>query len=564
MQSNHQHIVGIHYAVGPKIGEGSFGVIFEGEDILQNDSKNNSTPTPVAIKFEPRRSDTPQLRDEFRAYKILNDCNGIPNVYYYGQEGMHNVLIIDLLGPSLEDLFEWCGRKFSIKTTCMLAKQMIDRIRCIHEHDLIYRDIKPDNFLISQYQRISPIDGSLFTGIAKSACNDPSLIYLVDFGMAKQYRDPKTKKHIPYRERKSLSGTARYMSINTHFGKEQSRRDDLESLGHVFFYFLLGNLPWQGLKAPNNKLKYEKIGLTKQRINPDDLLTFNCATSESGNPLPQNFATYLKYVRALKFDETPDYNYLISLMDDTLLKNGLKDDGNYDWLKLNNGRGWNIKINKRINLHGYGHPNPKHTRNANNTNNNNTTNPNNNGIHGHGNLNSAAYNNNNNTNINVNSQQLNNNNINLTNSRTHSHSHNHNTHTNGTNTPNTGFNSNLNTKIKRISTLTNNTSNIDNKPSFVPVVNDSTLSSSVNLNTPLNGNSNNKMNYGSHNNNNNLPHSKTNSHNNSYSNTRNMSNYSQNNYYQINSDEYGNPIEDGNRNSTRSSWWYIFTCGWCC
>ena len=229
----------------------------------------------------------------------------------------------------------------------MIAKQMIRRIKDIHNHDLIYRDIKPDNFLISQYQRI----GSNEKCINSNAHADPNLIYLVDFGMAKQFRDPRSKQHIPYRERKSLSGTARYMSINTHFGREQSRRDDLESLGHVFFYFLRGSLPWQGLKAANNKLKYEKIGLTKQKLNPDDLLM--------NNHIPKQFATYLKYARSLKFEQDPDYDYLVSLMDDTLNELNLVDDGHYDWMDLNDGKGWDIKINKRTNLHGYGNPNPR-------------------------------------------------------------------------------------------------------------------------------------------------------------------------------------------------------------
>ncbi|KAK6885547.1 Casein kinase I-like protein RAG8 [Candida tropicalis] len=106
--SNNSSVVGLHYKIGKKIGEGSFGVIFEGTNIING--------VPVAIKFEPRKTEAPQLRDEYRTYKHLQGCEGIPNAYYFGQEGLHNILVIDLLGPSLEDLFDWCGRRFSVKT----------------------------------------------------------------------------------------------------------------------------------------------------------------------------------------------------------------------------------------------------------------------------------------------------------------------------------------------------------------------------------------------------------------------------------------------------------------
>ncbi len=309
--SSGSNVVGVHYRVGKKIGEGSFGVIFEGTNLL-----NSQT---VAIKFEPRKSDAPQLRDEYRTYKILAGCPGIPQVYYFGQEGLHNILVIDLLGPSLEDLFDMCGRKFSIKTVVMTAKQMITRVQTIHEKNLIYRDIKPDNFLIGR-------------PMTKGA----NLVHVVDFGMAKQYRDPKTKQHIPYRERKSLSGTARYMSINTHLGREQSRRDDLEALGHVFMYFLRGGLPWQGLKAATNKQKYEKIGEKKQ----------STPIKELCEGFPEEFGIYLNYVRKLGFEETPDYDFLRELFTKVLKSSGEQEDGVFDWMLLNNGKGWEAGTNR--------------------------------------------------------------------------------------------------------------------------------------------------------------------------------------------------------------------------
>ncbi|KAF9223443.1 kinase-like protein [Gyrodon lividus] len=298
-------IVGNHFRVGKKIGEGSFGVVFEGTKLLTNQ--------PVAIKFEPRKSDAPQLRDEFRSYRTLNGTVGVPQVHHFGQEGLHNVLVIDLLGPNLEDLFDMCGRKFTIKTVCMAAKQMITRIQSVHDKSLIYRDIKPDNFLV---------------GVPST--KTANIIHIIDFGMAKHYRDPKTKVHIPYRERKSLSGTARYMSINTHLGREQSRRDDLESLGHVFMYFLRGGLPWQGLRAATNKQKYEKIGEKKQTT----------AISELCEGFPEEFAIYMNYVRKLGFEESPDYDFLRELFTKVLKTIGELDDGIYDWMLLNNGKGW--------------------------------------------------------------------------------------------------------------------------------------------------------------------------------------------------------------------------------
>lgn len=318
MTSSSSNVVGVHYRVGKKIGEGSFGVIFEGTNLLNSQQ--------VAIKFEPRKSDAPQLRDEYRTYKILVGCPGIPNVYYFGQEGLHNILVIDLLGPSLEDLFDHCNRRFSIKTVVMVAKQMLSRVQTIHEKNLIYRDIKPDNFLIG-----------------RPGTKAANVIHVVDFGMAKQYRDPKTKQHIPYRERKSLSGTARYMSINTHLGREQSRRDDLEALGHVFMYFLRGGLPWQGLKAATNKQKYEKIGEKKQ----------STSIAELCEGYPEEFSKYLTYVRSLGFEDTPDYDYLRDLFTQALKNAGEVEDGEYDWMKINNGRGWEYKSYGSQHHHGH-------------------------------------------------------------------------------------------------------------------------------------------------------------------------------------------------------------------
>lgn len=240
---------------------------------------------------------------ETKLYRILQGGVGIPNVHWFGVEGDYNVMVIDLLGPSLEDLFNYCKRKFSLKTVLMLADQMIQRIEYVHSRHFLHRDIKPDNFLI---------------GIGKKQ----HYVYVIDFGLAKRYREPRTGEHIPYKDGKNLTGTARYASVNTHLGIEQSRRDDFESLGFVLIYFLRSSLPWQGLPAKTKKEKYEKIR--------DKKLATQIETLCKG--YPEEFAKYMEYVRALKFEDRPDAQFLRKLFKDLFYRLGYEHDYIFDWM----------------------------------------------------------------------------------------------------------------------------------------------------------------------------------------------------------------------------------------
>lgn len=287
-------IVGGKYWLVRKIGSGSFGEIYLAVNITNGEE--------VAVKIESARSRHPQLLYESKLYRLMLGAEGIPRVRYFGEEKNYNVLVMDLLGPSLEDLFNYCSRKFSIKTVLMLADQMLIRIQYIHSKSFVHRDIKPDNFLM---------------GIGRH-CNR---LYLIDFGLAKQFRDPRTKMHVEYCDQKNLTGTARYASLNTHLGVEQSRRDDMESLGFVLMYFIRGSLPWQGLKAVTKKQKYEKIAEKK--------LSTSIATLCRG--FPAEFSMYFNYCRSLRYEESPDYMYLRQLFQILFSSFNYQYDYLFDW-----------------------------------------------------------------------------------------------------------------------------------------------------------------------------------------------------------------------------------------
>ncbi|OXB81115.1 UNVERIFIED_CONTAM: hypothetical protein H355_005045 [Colinus virginianus] len=264
--------VGNKYRLGRKIGSGSFGDIYLGTDIVAGEE--------VAIKLECVKTKHPQLHIESKIYKIM-------------QGGGKQTFLLQ----KLSWLFLFILYLFYLPP--------ISRIEYIHSKNFIHRDVKPDNFLM---------------GLGKKG----NLVYIIDFGLAKKYRDVRTHQHIPYRENKNLTGTARYASINTHLGIEQSRRDDLESLGYVLMYFNLGSLPWQGLKAATKRQKYERIS-EKKMSTPIEVLC---------KGYPSEFATYLNFCRSLRFDDKPDYSYLRQLFRNLFHRQGFSYDYVFDWNML--------------------------------------------------------------------------------------------------------------------------------------------------------------------------------------------------------------------------------------
>ena len=208
---------------------------------------------------------------------------------------------MDKLGDSLENLFTYCGRHFSVPCVCNIAIQILDCIEELHSNNYLHRDIKPDNFLVEAGDK-----------------HKAKKIYMIDLGLGKVWKE--NGKHIQEKLGKRLIGTPRYASIHTHFGREQSRRDDLESLGYMLMYFVRSSLPWQGLKGATKEDKYQKIGTKKRDTSVEEL----CRGS------PKAFAKYLNMCLALKFDERPNYDKMKKLFQHTLREYGGQKNS-FDW-----------------------------------------------------------------------------------------------------------------------------------------------------------------------------------------------------------------------------------------
>ena len=277
-----------------KLGQGAFGSIYEAQSKYSNKL--------YAVKLEDMKQEQFILEEESMFLSYIN-CPQIPKVKSFGYIGSYIILVMELLGKSLDKILnEIPGRKMSIRCVCNIAYQLVLIFEKVHGCQIIHRDLKPANIAIGREEK-------------------SKYIYLLDFGLSKKFISSKTGRHYQYRENNKLIGNARYSSINALNGGTQSRRDDLESLGYLVIYLIVGRLPWQGYISHSKEDKYYKIKKIKKETTAEQLC----------EGLPRQFLDYIRYTRNLQYEENPDYNYLKNLFLSVLRGYGYQFDYYYDW-----------------------------------------------------------------------------------------------------------------------------------------------------------------------------------------------------------------------------------------
>ncbi|EMD34902.1 hypothetical protein CERSUDRAFT_54444 [Gelatoporia subvermispora B] len=266
--------------------------LFTNEEVaIKVDMPDEELNLPCALPYEKK------------IYGVLKDLPGIPYIRWYGEEGGATVMVMDKLGPTLDHLRRFCRGRFSMKTICMLALQMISRIELIHSRGIIVRDIKPENF-------------------AMGLGDYRSVLHLFDFGISKLYVDPTSGRHMPFRDGRGDVGTPRYVSYNAQFGRELGRRDDIEALGTVLLLFWHGRLPWQGIYAPDEQAKKRRMGEMKAGESMRELLARS----------PSELRVLVEHARSLDFEDRPDYDMVRHVFLECLRREGWENDGKFDWV----------------------------------------------------------------------------------------------------------------------------------------------------------------------------------------------------------------------------------------
>ncbi|XP_010249770.1 PREDICTED: casein kinase 1-like protein HD16 isoform X2 [Nelumbo nucifera] len=276
------------YKIEKKLGKGGFGQVYLGRRMTGGTGHTGPDAFEVALKFEHRNSKGCNHGPpyEWQVYSMLNGCYGLPLVHYKGCQGDYYILVMDMLGPSLWDVWNSNNQMLSEEMVACIAVEAISILQKLHGRGFVHGDVKPENFLLGQ-----------------PGTPDERKLYLVDLGLASRWKDASSGRHVDYDQRPDVfRGTVRYASVHAHLGRTGSRRDDLESLAYTLIFLLRGKLPWQGFLGDNKSFLVCKKKMT---TSPKMLCSF-C-------PLP--FQQFLETVTNMSFDEEPNYSKLISLFE---------------------------------------------------------------------------------------------------------------------------------------------------------------------------------------------------------------------------------------------------------
>ncbi|XP_024962092.1 casein kinase 1-like protein HD16 isoform X2 [Cynara cardunculus var. scolymus] len=278
------------YKIEKKLGKGGFGQVYVGRRINAPvpHERTGSGAVEVALKFEHRSSKGCNYGPpyEWQVYNVLGGSHGVPRVHYKGRQGDYYIMVMDMLGPSLWDVWNNNSHTMSIEMVACIAIEAISILEKMHSRGYVHGDVKPENFLLG-----SP------------GTSDEKKLFLVDLGLATRWRDSASGLHVEYDQRPDVfRGTVRYASVHAHLGRTGSRRDDLESLAYTLVFLLRGRLPWQGFQGENKGFLVCK---KKMATSPETLCCF----------CPAPFRHFVEHVVNLKFDEEPNYAKYISLFD---------------------------------------------------------------------------------------------------------------------------------------------------------------------------------------------------------------------------------------------------------